>query len=372
MKDIIENKNHNSSLTEKLALWIKYFWIIIFFLAIARWIIDYINSNDNYKEFSVFAGLFIGWFVYLFCRWIYKIIMLWVNNRKRNAELTAAQEARINNNPANPETGQSGLSFDLIPQDLYEPYTKIKNSWFRLFESTTNAQVRTWYVNSISRDNKDREEEATHALYIEHQFPDKKLNIDAFVHIKPDIRENNRSSFIASLSWPWIILYILFKSKNSEKLFSNIESQGIQPWIFLIVILLFSAYISYLIHKKMTSHNAVKLENRGFEKTFDVNSNDNIVARQVCNPILISELQDRLIKNNLNTYSEIYIDFKLNRLIYKFDYNIVDNSWLLSDDYVKICIALTNEMIDRISIIRNMAVVYAGRVAIDRVKETNL
>jgi len=47
---------------------------------------------------------------------------------------------------------------------------------------------------------------------------------------------------------------------------------------------------------------------------------------------------------------------------------IEDKSSELSEEYVKNCIALTSEMIERTSLLRNMAVVYAGRVTLDGTK----
>ncbi len=368
--EIIDNQNNldlsistKKSFSETLAIGILYFWGICCVLWLAWWVYIFFEIGWD-GGFSILLWLILWVIVRGLCRWVYSILMLWVNNRKRNAKLT-----KITNNQINPETGQVWLNFDLIPQELYLPYTEIKDSWFRLFESTPNAKARTRYVNSVIRDNKDKEEEATHALFIEHQFPNKQFYIDAFVHIRPDIRENGRSSFISALSWPWIVLYILFKSDDLFQYLANrISSYGINTYLCIGIILCFSGYISYLIHKKAITHNIVKLESRWFEKTFDVDSNDKIIARQVCNPVLVADLQDRLIKNNLNKCSEIYIDFRLNRLIYKFDYSIFDTSWLLSEEYVKSCVTLTNEMIDRISIIRNMAVIYAGRVVLDRIK----
>lgn len=374
----INNQNIGTTPTktgffEKLAQWILYFGGVCCLLCFAGWL--YMNYTERDNGFMTFFGLVLWLIIRWFCRWIYSIIKLWVNQKKRNASLIKIQEANVDNNLTDPDpsTKQVWLSFDNLPKEMYEYYTEIKASWFRLFETTPYSKVSSRYVHSITRGNKNREVEATHALYIEHQFVDKDLYLDAYVQIKPDNRDNIRTNIMYFLVWPWIIARILFDDDLDVYEFAveTVQWYGIDSITFFVMLFFFSGYISYLIRSRIANHNAVRIESRDFEKWFDVNSNDPIVARQICDPIFIADLDSWLIQNNLKKYSEIYFDFRLNRLLYKFDYSIVDKSEELNQEYVKDCISMTSKMIEKISILRNIAVVYAGRIALDisRVKQ---
>lgn len=107
----------------------------------------------------------------------------------------------------------------------------------------------------------------------------------------------------------------------------TIEPYDIDGAIILMVLAFFAGYINYLVQRKRAYRHAVVLEKRTFEKEFDVDSNDPIIARQICNPSFMEKIGSWLQKHDATRSTEIYIDFSKNRILYKFDY--------LKSDYLK-------------------------------------
>lgn len=355
------------TILEKFANIVLYLGAICCFLCILAGLYLY-SKEDADGWFLVILWLIIWWIIWWLCRGIYKIIILWVNNNKRNLELSK-EEDRMNS-LVDESTGRTALSLDLIPNEMLESYTSIKRSWFRLFENTSLSSVRTQYIHTINTDHRGRQEDTNDCLFIEHQFPQKDLYLDVYVQVKPDSRDNIWTNILYFLFGPGIIAWVLFDDDLEAFTFlaEIVSSYGINVIVFFIFLFFFSGYISYLIKTSLGNRNAVRLESHEFEKWFDVNSNDPIIARQICDPTFIADLDSWLTKNNLKKYSEIYFDFRLNRLIYKFDFMLVDKTSELSEEYVKNCIALTTQMIEKISILRNMAVVYASGIALKNIK----
>lgn len=83
----------------------------------------------------------------------------------------------------------------------------------------------------------------------------------------------------------------------------DIRSPTIEPYdidgaIIFMVLAFFAGYITYLVQRKRAYRHAVVLEKRAFEKQFDVDSNDPIIARQICNPSFMEKIGSWVHEHN--------------------------------------------------------------------------
>lgn len=366
-----------ASRISQIAHTIFHFGWILFWIWIIWSIITAITYSWN-KRHLVLISAILWCISRLVCRWVFLLINFEVS--KRNKKIKSRMELiGTIDSLYDPETEQEWLSFKLLPKLLFKSYDKIIESGFRLYVNTSFSKIRTWYVRSVLTSKWEEVKNVTNALYIEHKFSTDHY-INAHILITPDTGKWK----LRHISFPIftiIIIIIALYSQSSDAIHnlwirnavfntqSIFQHNKIVPIVFLLLLLLFLAYMEAVRYKKLISLHEVKVEDKDFEESLNIISDDKVIARQICNPEFIVKYKEWLIKNDLEKNCIIYFDFRGNRLIYKFDYNIIDNSWLLTEEYVKNCIALTNEMIDKISIIRNMAVVYAGRIAIDNVKK---
>lgn len=248
-----------------------------------------------------------------------------------------------------------------IPSKLISYYDTIEKSWLRLQQSTPLWQARTWYIRTTSKTNGKRSEIRTtnDSLFIEHSFGNQENThtTDAYVIISPDRRDNLMAKLWAILIWPFFLLYLFGENLDSlSKLFTrfNINSY-IAIWFIMVV----AWYIWYIINNKINMQRAITLENRAFEQEFDVDSNDPIIARQICNPVMITDIASRLKNNHLSKYVSIYFDLSTNRIIYKFDF-LKHEIWEIHEEYVKECINMTATIIQKIDLLKYINLVYAG------------
>ncbi len=255
------------------------------------------------------------------------------------------------------------LQYNNIPSKLLTRFDEIKEIWYRSNFTTPYWSAKTLYIKTITK-HKNSTSTSNNALFIEHQFSDTTKSTDAFVSIWPDKRDSIANKIISFLAWPLVMLWILWAIDDNiwlQKFTTYFSSIWINSNILLLFAILFSSYLWSLVVKKIRSRNAVKLENRAFERIHDVDSNDPIIARQVCNPVFIADINTWLNANNISECTSVYFDFNQNRILYKLDYKITPPLEKFGDEYVKKYVALTTQMIEKIDILRYMNLVYAWK-----------
>ena len=90
-----------------------------------------------------------------------------------------------------------------------------------------------------------------------------------------------------------------------------------------------------------------------FEKLFDVDSNDPILARQICNPLFFEKIQQRVQDHELKECI-LYIDFTHKRVIQKFDYKTQNNMPYLSEEFIRKQILLSVDLLQTLQIEKTM------------------
>lgn len=237
-----------------------------------------------------------------------------------------------------------------FPMSLDEFYSKswILNSYEMIDKEEDSISIETdsfnlyWEEILTSRrvsDSKWRKrKETTNRAYIiyitikEHRFP-----IKESVKLLPDAMDRTLIKILYSL-WFWFSIWALFTAFlnfifelfHLKELFHNYFIYFFLFWFSIWIILYF--YLKWL--------NRIKLENKEFEKFFDVYSENDIEARRLLTPKLMEKLVE-FVKNSKFRWlafnfiwNEIYIKFNVRKFlevslfwdmkeqIYKFLYQI--------------------------------------------------
>lgn len=327
------------------------YWFLCILFAVGVYFTIF-NENWLIQWGEVLIVIAIVWFI------IHRIYLIFTKQR----DSVFWERIDLENEAINAAWNPQILTIDHIPTQLISAYDRVVESSTRIHEKSALWEVRTRYLRTTLT-TKHRRWSSTkttnNALFIEHIIGNKKQAVDAFVIISPDRRDNIMSQIWAYFAWPLMLLYIFSESLDDiSKIF---EHMNINPYIAWIFILIISWYIWWYITNKIKGKHAVKLENRSFEQDFDVDSNDPIIARQICNPLLITDLSTWLKNNHMDKYVTIYFDFNTNRIIYKFDFlkHDIDS---MNEIYAKECINLTTTLIQKIDFLKYMNLVYAWSV----------
>lgn len=343
---------------KKINYIVYWFLFILFAIGVYFWIFD---ENGLIQWGEVLVVIAIVWFL------IHQIYLVFTKQRDSLFWDDINLEEEAMNVSGDPQV----LTVDYIPTQLIGAYDRVVASSTRLCEKTEIWEARTRYLRTTltTRNRRSSSTKTTNnALFIEHTIGWKKTDgVDAFVIISPDRRDNVMSKIWSYIAWPLLLIYIFSEHLDDiSKLFEDIH---INPYIAGLIIMVFASYIWWYITNKIKGQHAVKLENRAFELEFDVDSNDPIIARQICNPLLVADLSTWLKNNHLATYVTIYFDLKTNRIIYKFDFlkHDIDS---MNDIYAKECINLTTILIQKVDFLKYMNLVYAGAVLSHKTTKT--
>ncbi len=178
-------------------------------------------------------------------------------------------------------------------------WSEVIYNWYNIYHTSEQYIYETSFLKSLTK-NKNWTKIKQIDLFIKITLPQQITDKKKFVIIQKDFRNNTRLKLIYSLG-PALALLILNNMGNDEWS-NNIYKVIIWPllrelWInealFSIVFLAMITFISYSIINRYKNRKAVNLENSTFEKIFDVDSNDSIVARQVCNSHTMEQLIER-------------------------------------------------------------------------------
>lgn len=255
-----------------------------------------------------------------------------------------------------PNNGKKEISFGVLPKQLFNTYNEITSSDFRLSFNTPIGKARSRYIETDKSNNSKKSERANSTLYIEHQFKYKFIHNNAYVHIKWNEKEGDRNTLWYLLIWPFLLRIVLLVVKANDKMLfyelgNFIETFGIHKNIAYISLTLLSWIIPYILISKIVNYDSITLENHEFERMFDVDTNDPIAARQLCNPYHMLKIQEWYKKHNLNNYVELYFDIGNERMIFKFDFLRRDQN--INIECIENYISLSSELIQNISNTRN-------------------
>lgn len=271
-------------------------------------------------------------------------------------------EPRKKNDIVDPKTGIQWLRFDNIPREfINHDFDKIHEISYRLFDQNAIWTIRTIYIHTLDKGLKNSYHTSNKCLIIEHSFPTIEQRIESYIHIKGDWRDWPLIHIRYFLVWPLTLFFLLFVLPSKGDILAAytswneyLSSYNLNTGVFFICLFFFTGYISYLIKKYYAYRHAIIIENRLFEKWFDVDSNDPIIARQICNPGFIEKIDIWLQKHNLKTCIELYIDFKQNRILCKFDYMNTRVQPNLSESYVQQQIQLSWQYIEDLHLPEDM------------------
>lgn len=162
-------------------------------------------------------------------------------------------------------------------------------------------------------------------LFIKITLPQHITNKKKFVSIKKDFRNNTNRKWLYTLAVPVGIVFFLTSSSDnewSESLYEIIiwpllRELWINELLFSTAFIAMITFISYSIITRYKNRKSVNLENSTFEKVFDVDSNDSIVARQICNSHTMEQLIER--NNAFKQTGEQEFLFTENILCIKYD-----------------------------------------------------
>ena len=136
-------------------------------------------------------------------------------------------------------------------------------------------------------------------MFIKIELPQSITTKSKFVIIKNDFRDNTITKIAYSLIAPAFMLIFTVKGEDDDTniyqdhIFPTIEKRGINEHLLIWWLALITGGISYAIINRYKGRQAINLENRQFEKHFDVDSNDPIIARQVCNSYVMEQITNR-------------------------------------------------------------------------------
>lgn len=273
----------------------------------------------------------------------------------------------IDNFAKDSQTWKKTLYFEHIPSLLCNSYDEVKKSWFRYVKEMNDFTIRSRYVYTNERTHHNNKFCTNNDLFIEISFHNKK-QLNSHILIEPDIRENKTNDLFAIIAWPGMVFLMVFWIGSIVQLFTirssiYISNQKINPIITTLIVTVFIGYFTYLFYRKNIESNMIKLEDVQFEEKFDINGTNTIITRQILSPTFMQKYSNYLLINKLSKTLSTYIDFRSNRIIFKFDYKEECKS--LSKEFVEGIMIKSAEFINDLQLERNMAVVYAGRVAID-------
>lgn len=143
------------------------------------------------------------------------------------------------------------------------------------------------------------------------------------------------------LSWLflWLISPVLNKILTILKINSN---------LFFFFLIIFISFTILQIHNKRRLQY-IKTESKKFEQEFDIYSNDDILARQVCDTYFIQKYSELIWNKNLNKQNpETYIDIYKNTITIKFDLWNIDK---FNNEHLVYYIETSNEMINSLHLV---------------------
>ncbi len=311
-------------------------WIFLFL---------YWNNWPLSNWFFLFI-LFYLFFVILFFYLFYRIIS------KTHKELIGLSwSVQLNQN----KTSFVWISISSLPNTLYREYNDIVFLYSLPTQTKWDFTVNNLYFQTFFQ-KRDSTIATNKMLLLEYSRKSKQTQ-ENYIHLHQDKRQSTSNSvtwYVSGLvllvtivvlllyiwirlwQWAFLIQYIVILLKH----------YSLSPFVVFILLSIIFMLTARFIQKRFDHKNAISLESHEFEKKFDVESSDPILARQIFNPSMINNFFDFQHKHWLLWRTELYIDFRKNKLSFKFDY--FKNEKSISEPVIKQYIELIYSMIHEI------------------------
>jgi len=174
---------------------------------------------------------------------------------------------------------------------------KIEYNWYNISYKRKNYNISTSFLKTRTRHKGNKIIDQID-MFVKIENRKNILDAKKYIIMSPDFRNDFRMKVVSAMIWPLIVLFIIFDGSNGWSIYKTaIEPVLTNIWLNPIVgigtITLAITFIMYLIIEYNLKKDAIVLENREFEKIFDVNSNDPITARQLYNAHTIEQIIDR-------------------------------------------------------------------------------